>query len=140
MRVPTYEEITGPGFERSDRFELADRIVGERFLELCGQGVIHGAFRFGSASFGDVGPGSDRDIIVAYQDPVYETEPATLAKLHSVAKEVYMTTGVPLEMTCASLGQFQAGEHTLTRPMLRWLRRQPEMFPRDILGENFVGT
>jgi hypothetical protein len=106
--------------------------------ELCDKGTIYGAVLFGSASFSDTNPGSDRDMIAAYPGPVYATEPQTLDALHSVATEVYRATGVPLEITCATLEEFQEGEHTLTGPMLAWLREQPARFPGDVIGDNFI--
>jgi hypothetical protein len=108
--------------------------------ELCRLGIVHGALLFGSASFGDQNAGSDRDMIVAYPGPIYETEPQALDVLHGVAKEVYTATGVPLEMTCATLEEFQEGEHTLAAPMLNWLKEQPSQFPQDIIGNEFVST
>lgn len=139
MRVPSYEEATSPAFRQEDRFEAADRMLKERLGELCAQGTIHGAFLYGSASFGDTNAGSDRDVIVAYNGNVYETEPATLDALHGVATAVYAATSVPLEVTCATLDEFQEGEHQLTDPMLEWLRQQPEQFPHDGIGEPFIG-
>src|SRR5688572_26465182 len=106
--------------------------------DLCEKGLIHGAILFGSASFGDANPGSDRDMIVAYSGPVYETELKTLEALHGIAKDVYRATSIPLEITCATLEQFQEGEHSLSGPMLNWLRVQPEQFPNNVIGYNFI--
>ena len=138
MRVPSYEEATSPAFRQEDRFETADLILKERLGELCARDIVHGAFLYGSASFGDTNAGSDRDVIVAYNGNVYETEPAAHGALHNVATEVYTATSVPLEVTCASLDEFREGEHQLTDPMLKWLKEQPGQFPHDSIGDPFI--
>jgi predicted nucleotidyltransferase len=139
VHVPSYEQVTSPQFERKGRFEYADTIIRERMADFCNSDLIYGAVLFGSASFGDTNPGSDRDMIVAYPDPVYETEIQTLEALHGVAKEVYRATSIPLEITCATLEQFREGEHLLNTPMLSWLRAQTMQFPNDVIGHDFIG-
>lgn len=140
MRVPSYKEATSERFEAKDRFEHADTIIRNKIAGLCNKELVYGAVLFGSASFGDANPGSDRDMIVAYPGPVYDTELQSLEALHGLAKEVYRATSIPLEITCATLEQFQEGEHLINGPMLNWLQAQAAQFPHDVLGQDFVGN
>lgn len=138
MHVPPYERAVIPGFEQKDRFEIADAMVHERMDELHRRGIVHGALLFGSVSFGDTNSGSDRDVLVAYPGPIYDTEPQALEALHRLAIEVYRASSVPLEATCTTLEQFQEGEHSFSRQMLQWLKEQPEQYPHDVIGNEFM--
>lgn len=138
MRVPHYEEIVDPRFTDPGRFETADAILTAELTTLSEKALIHGAFLFGSVSFNDHTPGSDRDLIVAYQGPAYQTEAQVLPQLHKVATTVFRQTGVHLEMTCATVQQFKDGEHSMTDPMLTWLKNQHNMASEGVIGESFV--
>lgn len=124
MRCLSYEEATNTVSDNPYRFEEANVILHAELGRLCAQGDIFGAFLFGSASFKDTNAGSDRDLLVTYEGSVYEREQEVLPRLHDVARDVYAITGVPLEVTCASLQQLEDGEHGLARGILRWLLRQ----------------
>jgi hypothetical protein len=138
MRALSYEEAIDPQFENQERFNVADEILKDRLGDLSRRGIIHGAFCYGSASFNDMRPGSDRDLAIAYEGPVHLNEHYVLPYIHDVAQELYSNTGVHLEISCATLQQYKDGEHQFSNPMLDWLKAQPAEHPDDCIGREFV--
>ena len=139
MRVAQHHEIVGnSNFNGGERFDEADRLVRERFQALSSQGIIVGAFPFGSTQFADHNAFSDFDIAVAIEETGVEAETVTYRAIHDTAKAVFRRTSVPLEVSCYTTAQLREGLHDFPPTMLSWLKEERAKYPHSVIGDDFI--
>lgn len=139
MRVITYHEAASVGqFESKDRFTEMDGLIQEGCQDLVDQGLIIGAFPFGSSQFNDANSLSDYDIAMAIGATNVDEETQSLNAIHRLAKSAYARTGIPLEVSCYTLDQLTEGLHHLPDTMLEWLKDQARSQDTKVIGYNFI--
>lgn len=143
--VPHSEALQLVQVPAAERLAETDGLVRQSFGELVERRVILGAFPFGSAQSGDMTsapPGfrltSDYDLFVSVPDGDASAEAEAFREIHRAAKDIYTSTGVPLEIDCYTELQFAHGLHSLPDGMVAWLRTQRQRTPHNVVGADFV--
>lgn len=133
-RPVEFQEIISGKLDDNERFPRAIDLTRREFQALFDKKMILGAFLFGSATFGDETIRSDLDVLLATDEPSAETTEA----LHAISRYIYQETAVPLELSHFTMPQLQTGNHPYIPPLARWLNKEAQKQPENVIGFNPV--
>ncbi|HEX8762420.1 MAG TPA: nucleotidyltransferase domain-containing protein [Candidatus Saccharimonadales bacterium] len=139
MRATTYDEVVSGRLNHPERrYQQAAQLAYSALSAHETKRHLIGAVLFGSAIAHDLftppeaNPLSDLDLIVISKD---DGTPKVTDALREMSEQIFDKTAVSTEVTWLTEPEAIAG-HTLTTPMLAWLRRRTSRHPDTVIGEN----